>query len=140
MNPRTPLAADQTTDFYNVLQTGTPEQIQKELDAGADVNDQEGTLGFTPLMWAAGQNPNPEVIVVLLKAGARVNARSAGGMTPLMWAAARNRNPEVIAALLDAGADATAKDSQGRTAIDYAQRNTNLKNTDAYERLVETSK
>ena len=143
-NPQTPAsrstASDQTTDFYNLLQTGTPEQVQKEVDAGADVNAQENTLGFTPLMWAAGLNPNPEVITVLLKAGAHINARAAGGMTPLMSAAARNKNPEVIAALLDAGADTKAKDSQGRTAFDYAQQNASLKDTDAYGKLEEASK
>jgi len=141
-NSQTPAsrAANQTTDFYNLLQSGTPEQVQKEVDAGADVNAQEDTLGFTPLMWAAGLNPNPEVISVLLKAGAHINARVAGGMTPLMWAVARNRNPEVIAALLDAGADAKAKDRQGRTAFYYAQQNASLKGTDAYGRLEEASK
>jgi len=123
-----------------LLQTGTPEQVQKEIDAGADVNAQENTLGFTPLMWAAGLNPNPEVISVLLKAGAHINARVAGGRTPLMWAVARNRNPDVIAALLDAGADAKAKDSQGRTALDYARQNASLKDTDAYGKLEEASK
>ena len=91
-------------------------------------------------MWAAGLNPNPEVITVLLQAGAHINARAAGGMTPLMWAAARNKNPEVIAALLDAGADTKAKDSQGRTAFDYAQQNASLKDTDAYGKLEEASK
>jgi ankyrin repeat protein len=141
-NPQTPgsRSADQTTDFYNLLQTGTPEQVQGEIDAGAVVNAQEETLGFTPLMWAAGLNPNPEVITVLLKAGAHINARVAGGMTPLMWAAARNRSPEVIAALLDAGADAKVKDRQGRTAFDFAQQNASLKETDAYRKLEEASK
>lgn len=141
-NPQTPgsHSAYQATDFYNLLQTGTPEQVQREIDAGADVNAQEETLGFTPLMWAAGLNPNPEVTSVLLKAGAHINARVAGGMTPLMWAAARNRSPEVVTALLDAGADAKAKDRQGRTAFDYAHQNANLRETDAYRKLEEASK
>lgn len=141
-NPQTPASrgAYQTTDFYNLLQAGTPEQVQKEIDDGADVNAQENTLGFTPLMWAAGFNPNPEMIAVLLKAGARINARAAGGMTPLMWAVARNRNPDVVTALLDAGADAKAKDGQGRTALDYARKNAGLKDTDAYGKLEEASK
>lgn len=109
--------SDQTSDLCSLLQSGTPEQVQQEIDAGADVNAQEEKLGFTPLMWAAGLNPNPEVIAVLLKAGAHVNARVAGGMTPLMWAAARNRNPEVFTTLLNASAEVNAQDANGMTAL-----------------------
>ncbi len=56
-------------------------------------------------MFAAENNQNPEVIKVLLEAGADVNARTAADKTPLMFAAENNQNPEVIKVLLDAGAD-----------------------------------
>jgi len=82
-------------------------------------------------MWAAEENPNPEVFTTLLKAGADIEARDNGGGTALMVAAGRNPNPEVITALLKAGADAKAKNKAGQTALDSAKYNENLKGTDA---------
>jgi ankyrin repeat protein len=48
-------------------------------------------------------------------------------------------HPEVITVLLKAGGDAKAKNSDGKTAFDYAQKNANLKGTDAYRQLQEAS-
>ena len=73
-------------------------------------------------MNAAWSNENPEVITVLLKAGAEVNASADYGETPLMRAAEKNTNPEVITVLLKAGADVNAKNNGGKTALDiYAK-------------------
>ncbi len=46
-------------------------------------------------MYAAGDNPNPEVLSVLLREGAK---------TPLMHAAEGNPTPEIISLLLLPGA------------------------------------
>jgi ankyrin repeat protein len=90
-------------------------------------------LGFTPIIQAARNNPNPEVISTLLKAGANVNTKDGFlGLTPLMHAVEENKNPEIIITLLKAGADAKMKDSDGKTAFDYAKKNENLKGTKAY--------
>ena len=64
--------------------------------------------GNTQLHWAAGSNPDPEVITALVEAGADVKAQGGDGYTPLHVAALNNSNPEVIAALLKAGADLKA--------------------------------
>ena len=118
-----------------------PEQTQAAIDQGEDVKtqSQEANFGWTPLMFAAAGNPNPEVITVLLKAGADINVRTTAepGMTARMLAAANNKNPEVIMALLKAGANAKAKDYEGNTAFDYAQANANLKGTNGYWKLNE---
>lgn len=91
-------------------------------------------------MYAAGYNPNPQVITILVKAGADVNARDRyNDMTPLMYAAWFNQNPELIATLLNAGADAKAKSSAGKTAFDFAQYNLRLMGTNAYKKLQEAS-
>ena len=60
-------------------------------------------------MRAAWRNSNPEVIELLLKAGADIEARNGDGETPLMNAAENNENAKVIEALLKAGANAKAK-------------------------------
>jgi ankyrin repeat protein len=111
----------QTTDFFRLVsEGGTPDDIQAAISNGADVNAQ-GKDGRTPLMGAAAYNQNPEVITILLKADAGIEARdSAYGGTALMWAAANNENPEVIAALLKAGADIKAEGNGGWTPLMWA--------------------
>ena len=54
------------------------------LDAGADVN---ATIsGWTALILAAKSNPNPEVIMTLLKAGANARSKDWFGRTALWYA------------------------------------------------------
>lgn len=91
-------------------------------------------------MLAAQYNPNLEVIMILLKEGAKVKAIDATyHVTALMYAAAFNPNPDAITALLKAGADGKTKSLEGKTAFDNAQSNPNLKDTDAYRQLLEGS-
>jgi ankyrin repeat protein len=113
--------------------------VQAAINQGAYVNDKDES-GWTPLMYAAGHNKNPEVITVLLKAGADLNAQEDHrGKTPLIVAAWRNYNPEVIVTLLKAGANVKAQDHFGATALDYAQDNDKLKGTDALRQLQKAS-
>jgi len=59
----------------------------------------------------------PEVAKALLNEGARVNLRNNFGQTPLMM----TDSLEVAQTLVAAGADPLAQDNKGRTALDYAQ-------------------
>jgi ankyrin repeat protein len=124
----------QTTDFFELVKTGTPQSVQVAIDQGAGVNTRD-KYGTTALMLAAAFNQNPEVITALLKTGADFKAENKSGWTALMYAADENQNPEVITTLLRAGADTKAKDIYGNTAFDYAQKNEKLKGTDAYRAL-----
>ena len=117
--------------LFDLVKTGTPEQLQAAIKAGANVNDRN-IFGETPLMLAASFNENPDVITTLLNAGARLDDRDKNGWTPLIRAAWFNENPEVITTLLNAGADAKAKSIEGKTAFDYAQNNPTIKGTKAY--------
>ncbi len=110
--------ATQTNDFLLLVQTGTPQDVKAAIAKGADLNARDAG-GFTPLITAAAHNKDPEVVTVLLEAGADAEARdSAHGGTPLLWAATFNPNPDVIAALLKAGADINAQNTlEGRTAL-----------------------
>ncbi len=94
-----------TTDFFELVKTGMPQDVQAAIRNGADVN-----------------------------------AWFFNGRTPLMCAAGFNKNPEVTTVLLKAGADPKAKDIFGKTAFDYAQNNTKLKGTNAYNALEQASK
>jgi ankyrin repeat protein len=58
--------------------------VQKAIGKGADVNE-TSSRGFTPLMFAAILNDDPDVIQTLLQSGADVNAETHDGMTALMW-------------------------------------------------------
>jgi ribosomal protein L12E/L44/L45/RPP1/RPP2 len=100
-------APAQTTDFFELVQSGTSQDVQAAISNGADVKAKDKD-GMTALILAAGANQDPEVITALVKAGADVNIQVSNGtfkVTPLVAAAWQNANPEVVAALLKAGAD-----------------------------------
>jgi ankyrin repeat protein len=106
-------------------------QVRTAVDQGLNVNAKDASLGFTPLMNAAG-NGDLESVKFLLTKGARVNDVSAkdpvnvlqgpidlGYYTPLMLASLYGP-PAIVDALLGAGAKVDAKDIRGRTALHYA--------------------
>jgi ankyrin repeat protein len=112
-----PSKAPQTKDFFDLVKTGPPQDVQAAIDKGADLKGREEDRGRTPLMAAAAWNPNPEVITTLLKAGADIKARDENGATVLM-AATYNTNPEAITmTLLKAGADINAQNKVGMTPL-----------------------
>lgn len=77
---------------------------------------------FTPLLSAVPSGP-PELLKLLIDAGANVNARDARGMTPLMLAIATDRpDPRIIRLLLEKGADLSIRSKRGETALDWANK------------------
>src|SRR6056297_1993722 len=84
-----------------------------------DVN-KRNEYGLTPLMFASWFNKDPEVIDILLDAGARVNVRDQFGFSPLLRAAANTEDPEIINSLLKAGADIDAQNEDGLSALSLA--------------------
>jgi ankyrin repeat protein len=106
----------QTTDFFKLVTTGTPQDVQAAIENGENVNA-PNAAGYLPLGIAAQFNPDSEVIDVLLKAGADINGKDRDGGTALMSANELNHNPEVIGALLRAGADVNAQDKKGYSAL-----------------------
>ena len=109
--------------FKNV----TAREVSNCLEMGADVHDRS-TDGITPLFWAAREARNPDVIAVLLSAGADVNEQlqiEGEVGTPLLFAAAGRREAAVIGVLLDGGANATFRGPKGQTALHFAARGGN---------------
>jgi ankyrin repeat protein len=96
------------------------------LERGADVETRftgrDTPKGSTPLMWAAWWG-FPEMVKLLLKHGASIEARDGEGLTALMYAAAaKDRgDTEVLEILLAAGVDAKAVTPAGESASSLAQ-------------------
>ena len=113
------------TPLHHAAEKGTPAIVRTLLEAGARVDMRASGHGvdarwdWTPLHLAARNNPDEEVVRVLLEAGADANARAYYGQTPLILAAG-NANPAVTTLLLEAGADVNAREWMGRTALHAA--------------------
>lgn len=88
------------------------------IDAGAEVNP-AGITGLTPLMYAIGEDSDPDLIKTLLHKGADVNLRNRSGATAVMLAAMVG-TPEVVRMLIEAGADVNAETREGVTALSVA--------------------
>lgn len=115
----------------------TLEDVKREIANGADVNAKDNG-NFSVLMIASLNNENPEIIKILINAGADVNFKfndDTGNIyNALLGAAYHNKNPEVIKVLINAGAKDNA-DAYRKTAAFYAMiRNPNHK---IFEILVE---
>nr|GAT54196.1 predicted protein [Mycena chlorophos] len=89
---------------------------------GAGVNwDAADEYGQTPLHLAAC-NGHPEVVQMLLKAGADQNLRTYDSKRTVLHVAAIYGHKKVVQILLAAGANHKAKDGYGRTADDLAKQ------------------
>jgi ankyrin repeat protein len=139
------------TVLMAVARTGHVDTAALLLDRGADVNATEQWGGQSALMWAAAQK-QPEMIRLLLKHGAAVDARGrardwarrvtaeprikilhTGGFTPLLYAA-REGCVACVEALVAGGADIDLSDPYGITPLNLALLNRNF---DTAARLVE---
>lgn len=72
----------------------------------------------TPLIHAESKDCKPEVVRLLLEAGADPNDCDGFGMFPLM----HSRHVQITRMLLEAGADIHAVEPQGRTALFFSPR------------------
>jgi len=104
---------------------GDVKAVKEFIKKGANVNEKDNN-GFTILMLTARQN-NPEIIKLLLDAGADMNAVSGeatfdGKYTALALAAGNNQ-VENIKLLLAAGAKVNVKDLRQNTPLHYAANN-----------------
>ena len=69
------------------------------------------------LHWAAGCSERIDVMELLVRHGADVNARMKSGETPMMAAIDRGNTPEIIEWLLDNGTDIETMEHHGGTAL-----------------------
>ncbi len=87
------------------------------LEAGADVNGVDKEDKSTALHNAAGCH-ELEILRLLLRHGANLEARDSQGLTPLHYATLAN-TMEPLRLLLEAGANPHARDKKGRTPLFY---------------------
>lgn len=96
-----------STELLNAVLAGDVAKAAAQLKNGADCNT-KNEEGSTVLMLAAG-NGDLEMVELLIKAGAEVDATDARGWTALFKALFNYEQncgfPDVVSALIDAGAD-----------------------------------
>ncbi len=105
--------------------------VRTMLTRRVDVNTPEAD-GTTALHWAV-DGDHPELVELLLRAGASVKAANRYGVTPL-WLACTNGSAATIVLLLKAGADPNTALPEGETVLMTAARTGKL---DAVKALVE---
>lgn len=98
-------------------QHGKIDRVQKLLDSGEDINEQD-ERGVTPLSFAASSG-QVEMIHFLIDHGADTEASTPAGATPLISAIGMERRNS-IEALLDRGANIEARIENGDTPLHRA--------------------
>jgi ankyrin repeat protein len=99
---------------------GAPAAAALLIERGAAVDAVADNPQRIAPLHAAVAGQHPEVVRLLLAAGALPDLRQPGGWTPLL-AAARHGHAEIVAALLDGGADPTATNDEGVRPAELAR-------------------
>lgn len=100
-------------------QNATVEEVQQKVKSKTDVN-QRDKYGVSVLMYAVSVSAYPDVVDVLLRVGAPLDARDEDGRTPLMYAAAFSSNYQVVQRLLQYGAQINARDKKDWSPLMFA--------------------
>lgn len=131
-----------TTALHLAFYEGDPEVAAALVEAGADP-DARAQGGATVLIGLARGLHDEAVdwaVPVLLRAGARIDARDNLGCTALIRAVLRGKPEKMIRMLLEAGADATlCTYDEHKTALDCARGKPELAGTEALRMLEEVT-
>jgi ankyrin repeat protein len=101
-DPSAPLPGGETP-LMTASRVGSIAAVKALLAAGAAVDAKDERRAQTALMWASAEG-HPDVVRVLVNAGADIRARVPSGFTPLLFAVRAGRL-DVVRELLKAGAD-----------------------------------
>jgi hypothetical protein len=93
-------------------------RVRRLLERGANVNAATNNDGWTPLHWAVDWGRR-DVVALLLRSGANVDAVDNYGWTPL-HVAASDAPRDIVALLLRSGANVNAATNNGRTPLHVA--------------------
>ena len=103
-------------DIHTAVVSNNMEALKQHLEAGTNINEKDPFGGSSPLI-SASLFDKPEMVKVLLDAGADINFQNNDGSTALHTAAFFCR-PEIVKMLVDKKADKTIKNKYGATAYD----------------------
>ena len=120
--------------FFDACQKGDYETVNKLLHNGIDIETQEPQLGARALHFACGYN-HPDIIKLLLRKGADVNAPNFNQATPLHTACQKN-NIEILNILLYYKANSNAQDKIGNTPLHNACLNYNTNSVKTIETVL----
>ena len=106
------------TPLMTAARTGSADVTRALIAGGANVNAVVTATGSTALMWAVSE-PHPEIVRVLLAAGAEPRASTRKGFTPLMYAA-RNGDIATAAVLIASGSDVNEPSADGTHVLPFS--------------------
>ena len=113
-------------ELTRLLLARKPDLDTKSPDNDGIVKNGPVAFGSLTALHLATAAPSPEVVKMLLDAGALVDVRDARGTTPLMWAIATDRpEPRIIQMLLAKGAVPLAVSKSGEDARAWARKYNN---------------
>lgn len=102
-------------DIHTATILGDVDVIKQHIAAGSDLNEQEPTMGSSPLI-SASVFGKTEVVRLLIEAGADVNLQNNEGSTALHSAAFLCR-VDIVEMLLENGADKELLNNYGSTPL-----------------------
>ncbi len=109
----------QEPELFTKIRDNDIDAVKTLIAAGANVNEEDDMMGYTPLFLAIVNN-NFEIVKLLLSNGANINHRyKRGGLSPLMYALNSNYI-DMAKLLIDRGADINIKSNDGSTALIFA--------------------
>lgn len=127
----TPRAENGETPILHLLRknySGVKELVQLFLDKGVNINRADNK-GNTPLLMHADRNCDRDIIKLLLRAGADINARNSDGNNALMFAL-KHGDCELARLLIKKGADYNVINEENETPASIAVE-------DGYESVLE---
>lgn len=109
------------SDHHNALLQAIADGNVGQLTTLLDISDQAPPAEAKPLIYAAVESDQVDLIPMLVKRGADINARYSANReaTPLM-AAISKHSPDLLVTLIEHGAMVDLRDSYGDPAINYA--------------------
>ena len=114
-------AAMTKQEFIAVCRSG-PQEVKAALEKDKGLATARFDGYQTPLIIAAAEAHDTEILRLLLAAGADVNAQDSDGKTALMTAAGKHDGLEKVRLLLASGADVNYKNDESNTALMVALR------------------
>ena len=112
-------------DVWDAVENFTdPSYVKSYIDAGErQILRREGK---TLLMLAAEKNSNPDILKVLVSAGAKMELKDKEGKTALLYALDNSSNPQMAETLIALGANASVVDNEGNGALHRENLNPEL--------------